>query len=166
MQFDADGNPLTTNFADYPMLSAAELPCFDLHGIETPTPVNPLGAKGIGESGTIGAIAAVHNACATPSAPTSTRRSRRSGSGVSWKPQRVDDAVMMYLDRIGAASRPERHTWEPDECALYAIAVGAGMVDEAFTLDTFHGKDQLVYPTFVLSGVLAAESATWPDPAS
>ena len=71
---------------------------------------------------------------------------------------------MMYLDRVGAESRPERHTWEPDACALYAIAVGAGMADEAFTLDTFHGKDQLVYPTFVLSGVLAAESATWPDP--
>jgi len=71
---------------------------------------------------------------------------------------------MMYLDRVGVESRPERHTWEPDECALYAIAVGAGMADEAFTLDTFRGKDQLVYPTFVLSGVLSAEAATWPDP--
>jgi len=71
---------------------------------------------------------------------------------------------MMYLDRVGAESRPERHTWEPDACALYAIAVGAGTADEAFTLDTFHGKDQLVYPTFVLSGVLAAESMSWPDP--
>jgi acyl dehydratase len=70
----------------------------------------------------------------------------------------------MYLDRVGAESRPERHTWEPAECALYAIAVGAGTADEAFTLDAFHGKDQLVYPTFVLAGVLAAESATWPDP--
>jgi acyl dehydratase len=71
---------------------------------------------------------------------------------------------MMYLDRVGAESRPERHTWEPAECALYAIAVGAGTDDVAFTLDTFRGKDQLVYPTFVLAGVLAAESATWPDP--
>ena len=71
---------------------------------------------------------------------------------------------MMYLDRVGAESRPERHTWEPDECALYAVAVGAGTSDEAFVLDTFHGKDQLVYPTFVLAGVLARESSTWPDP--
>ncbi len=62
VQFDDDGNPLTTNLADYLMVSAAELPSFDLHGMETPTPVNPLGAKGIGESGTIGAIPAVHNA--------------------------------------------------------------------------------------------------------
>ena len=60
--FDDDGNPLTTNLADYLMISAPELPFFELHSIETPTPVNPLGAKGIGEAGTIGAIAAVRNA--------------------------------------------------------------------------------------------------------
>ena len=60
--FDDDGQPLTTNFADYAIVSAAELPSFTLHSIETPTPLNPLGAKGIGESGTIGSTAAVHNA--------------------------------------------------------------------------------------------------------
>ncbi|MGH9246727.1 MAG: xanthine dehydrogenase family protein molybdopterin-binding subunit [Acidimicrobiales bacterium] len=61
-RYDADGNPLTTNLADYAFPSAAELPSFDLVPMETPTPVNPLGAKGIGESGTLGASAAVHNA--------------------------------------------------------------------------------------------------------
>jgi aerobic carbon-monoxide dehydrogenase large subunit len=60
--FDADGNPLTTNFADYAIVSAAELPSFELVDLETPTWVNPLGAKGIGESGTIGSTPAVHNA--------------------------------------------------------------------------------------------------------
>ena len=60
--FDEDGQPLTTNFTDYAIVSAAELPSFTLHSIETPTPLNPLGAKGIGESGTIGAVAAVRNA--------------------------------------------------------------------------------------------------------
>jgi carbon-monoxide dehydrogenase large subunit len=60
--FDDDGNPLTTTLADYLVVSAAELPSFELHGTETPTPANPLGAKGIGESGTIGAVAAVRNA--------------------------------------------------------------------------------------------------------
>jgi carbon-monoxide dehydrogenase large subunit len=44
------------------MVSAAELPSFTLGSCVTPTPVNPLGAKGIGESGTIGATPAVHNA--------------------------------------------------------------------------------------------------------
>jgi len=62
VQFDADGNPLTTNFADYAIVSAAELPSFELVPLETPTWVNPLGAKGIGESGTIGSTPAVQNA--------------------------------------------------------------------------------------------------------
>lgn len=61
-RFDADGNPLTTNLMDYPVISAPDLPSFDLVDHETPTPVNPLGVKGIGESGTTGAIPAVHNA--------------------------------------------------------------------------------------------------------
>jgi carbon-monoxide dehydrogenase large subunit len=61
-RYDADGNPLTANLADYTMISAAELVSFELVDMETPTPVNPLGAKGIGEAGTIGAIPAVHNA--------------------------------------------------------------------------------------------------------
>src|SRR5690349_18200224 len=62
MRFDEHGNPLTTNFADYAIVTAAELPSFGLHSMETPTEVNPLGAKGIGEAGTIGAVAAVRNA--------------------------------------------------------------------------------------------------------
>jgi len=60
--FDRDGNPLTSTFADYSFPSAAELPSFELVGLETPTWVNPLGAKGIGESGTIGSTPAVQNA--------------------------------------------------------------------------------------------------------
>jgi carbon-monoxide dehydrogenase large subunit len=60
--YDPDGNPLTGNFADYPIISAAELPFFDRVVLETPTHINPLGAKGIGESGTVGATPAVQNA--------------------------------------------------------------------------------------------------------
>ncbi|HYZ99174.1 MAG TPA: xanthine dehydrogenase family protein molybdopterin-binding subunit, partial [Acidimicrobiales bacterium] len=61
-RYDADGNPLTTNFADYAFLSAAELPQFECRLVETPSPNNPLGVKGIAESGTIGAPPAVQNA--------------------------------------------------------------------------------------------------------
>jgi carbon-monoxide dehydrogenase large subunit len=60
--YDDDGNPLTASFADYAFPSAAELPSFESTLQETPTPNNPLGAKGIGESGTIGAPPAVQNA--------------------------------------------------------------------------------------------------------
>ncbi|MGB0112152.1 MAG: xanthine dehydrogenase family protein molybdopterin-binding subunit [Ilumatobacteraceae bacterium] len=60
--FDSDGNPVTSNLADYAIPSAAELPSFEAHSTETPTPLNPLGAKGIGEAATIGATPAVQNA--------------------------------------------------------------------------------------------------------
>jgi carbon-monoxide dehydrogenase large subunit len=60
--YDEDGNPLTANLMDYAMPSAAELPSFDASNTETPSPRNPLGAKGIGESGTIGSGPAVQNA--------------------------------------------------------------------------------------------------------
>ena len=60
--FDAAGNPLTGTLADYAMPSAAEFPSFEASNTETPTYRNPLGAKGIGESGTIGSTPAVHNA--------------------------------------------------------------------------------------------------------
>src|SRR6056297_816531 len=62
VHFDADGNPVTSNFAEYAVPSAAELPSFEVHSTETPTPLNPLGAKGIGEAATIGATPAVQNA--------------------------------------------------------------------------------------------------------
>ncbi|MEJ7562945.1 MAG: molybdopterin cofactor-binding domain-containing protein [Ilumatobacteraceae bacterium] len=62
VRYDEDGNPITANLIDYAMVSAAELPSFELVHLETPTPVNPLGAKGIGESGTIGATPAIHSA--------------------------------------------------------------------------------------------------------
>src|SRR3984885_14338165 len=60
--YDADGNPLTATLMDYGAITAAELPSFELLTSETPTSVNPLGVKGIGEAGTIGATPAVHNA--------------------------------------------------------------------------------------------------------
>ena len=62
MAYDRDGNPVTANLADYAMISACELPSFELVPMETPTPLNELGAKGIGESGTIGSTPAVQNA--------------------------------------------------------------------------------------------------------
>ena len=60
--FDEDGNPLTSTLADYAAVSAPELPTFELVESVTRTPMNELGAKGIGESGTIGSTPAVVNA--------------------------------------------------------------------------------------------------------
>ena len=62
VRYDTEGNPLSANFMDYAFPSAAEFPSFEVHSTETPTPLNPLGAKGIGEASTIGATPAVQNA--------------------------------------------------------------------------------------------------------
>jgi carbon-monoxide dehydrogenase large subunit len=60
--YDTDGNPVTSNLADYAIPSAAELPSFEVSNTQTDSPRNPLGAKGIGESGTIGSTPAIQNA--------------------------------------------------------------------------------------------------------
>jgi len=60
--YDDDGNPLTASLADYPFLSATEVPSFELADMQTLTSYNPLGVKGIGEAGSIGATPAVQNA--------------------------------------------------------------------------------------------------------
>jgi carbon-monoxide dehydrogenase large subunit len=62
VRLDEAGNPITSTLMTYLMPSAAELPSFECANTETPTPVNPLGAKGIGESGSIGSTPAVQNA--------------------------------------------------------------------------------------------------------
>ncbi|WP_446664120.1 xanthine dehydrogenase family protein molybdopterin-binding subunit [Flexivirga sp. B27] len=60
--FDADGQPMTGTLADYAMPSAMDLINFETGSTVTPTPLNALGAKGIGESATIGSTPAVQNA--------------------------------------------------------------------------------------------------------
>jgi aerobic carbon-monoxide dehydrogenase large subunit len=62
IRYDQHGNCLTGTLASYAMPSAADLPAFETVRTQTPSPLNPLGAKGIGESGAIGATPAVQNA--------------------------------------------------------------------------------------------------------
>jgi aerobic carbon-monoxide dehydrogenase large subunit len=61
---DETGQLTTATFADYSLLTAAEMPPLALGVVETPTPHNPLGAKGLGEGGAIGSLPAVANAVA------------------------------------------------------------------------------------------------------
>ncbi len=62
MVYDENGTPLTSNFADYGIVSSAETISFETHEMETPSPFNPLGAKGVGESGTVVATPAIQSA--------------------------------------------------------------------------------------------------------
>jgi carbon-monoxide dehydrogenase large subunit len=73
LAYDADGNPQNANLVTYCIPAASELPPIEVVNMETPTPINPLGVKGIGESGTIGATPAVQNAVIDALSPYGVR---------------------------------------------------------------------------------------------
>jgi carbon-monoxide dehydrogenase large subunit len=73
MGYDAGGQPLTTSFAEYLLPGAVEVPAIDTLFKQTPSPLNPLGAKGAGEVGTIPAAAAVISAIEDALAPFGVR---------------------------------------------------------------------------------------------
>ncbi len=86
VRYDSEGNPQHGNLVTYCIPTAAELPSFERVQMETPTPVNPLGAKGIGESGTIGATPAVHNAVVDALAHLGVRHLAMPANGESvWR---------------------------------------------------------------------------------
>ena len=62
MGYDADGQPVTTTFADYLLPTATEIPTLETMYKHTPSPLNPLGVKGVGEVGTIPAAPAIISA--------------------------------------------------------------------------------------------------------
>ncbi len=67
--YDADGQLLTSEFTDYPIPRAADIPVYTLGHTVTPSPSNPLGIKGVGEAGTIGSTPAIANAVMDALAP-------------------------------------------------------------------------------------------------
>ena len=71
--YDEQGQLVTGTLMDYAVPKAKMLPWFDLDRTETPSPVNPLGAKGVGEAGTIGATPAVVNAIVDALSPFGVR---------------------------------------------------------------------------------------------
>ncbi|MDQ1375491.1 MAG: aerobic carbon-monoxide dehydrogenase large subunit [Actinomycetota bacterium] len=110
VRYDDDGNPVTSNLADYAFPSAAELPSFETVSMETPTPLNELGAKGIGESGTIGSTPAVQNAVIDALAPLGVRH-----VDMPCTPERV----WLAIRGVGEPPSPERGP----------AAAGTGSVD-------------------------------------
>src|SRR5699024_4289991 len=62
MGFDGSAQPITTTFADYLLMGAAEMPALNIYHQESPSPLNALGVKGVGESGVLPIAAAVASA--------------------------------------------------------------------------------------------------------
>jgi carbon-monoxide dehydrogenase large subunit len=73
MGFGPDGQPLTTNLADYLLVTATEMPPMEIAHKESPTPLNPLGVKGVGESGVIPLPAAIASAVEDALSPFNVR---------------------------------------------------------------------------------------------
>ena len=72
--------------------------------------------------------------------------------------------MTMDLGRVGFESEPRRIAWSPADCSLYALTLGAGFDEVAFVTENAIGHPQRVFPTFVLAGVMARESASWTHP--
>ena len=77
--YDEDGNNVTGSLASYAIPSAGDLPTFETERTQTPTPRNPLGAKGIGEAGAIGSTPAVWNAVVDALSPPRRAQHRHAG---------------------------------------------------------------------------------------
>jgi carbon-monoxide dehydrogenase large subunit len=73
MAYDADAQPLTTNFADYLLPGSTEVPNIELIFAEYPSPLNPLGVKGVGESGCVPAAGAIVSAIESALSPFGVR---------------------------------------------------------------------------------------------
>jgi len=71
--YDDDGNLLSGSLMDYPMPTAGDLPSFRLARTTTPTDVNPLGVKGVGEAGTIASAQTIVNAVVDALSPLGVR---------------------------------------------------------------------------------------------
>ncbi len=72
--------------------------------------------------------------------------------------------MTMDLGRVGFESEPRRIVWSPADCSLYALSLGAGFDELAFVAEEATLHPQRVFPTFVLAGVMARESASWSHP--
>tara|TARA_Y100001960_G_scaffold50067_2_gene50826 strand:+ start:154 stop:2490 length:2337 start_codon:yes stop_codon:yes gene_type:complete len=91
MGYDEDANPVTTNFGEYLLPSAPEIPNFDIAFLESPSPLNPLGVKGAGEGSTVPAAASIISAIEDALRPYNAKISEAPIT-----PSRIVDLVKMH----------------------------------------------------------------------
>ena len=120
--YDEEGNLVTQNLTTYLMPSAASLPSFEVARTETPSPTNPLGVKGVGETGAIAApavINAVVDALSHLGVTDIPCRPRRSVSGARSRRRSSDPGTV----RLQAVAESVEHALEllgQDEAKLLA----------------------------------------------
>ena len=100
MRFDESAQPVTTTLADYLLVTATEMPPVTILHMESPTPLNPLGIKGVGEAGVIPIAAAVASAIEDALAPFAVRIDRMPVSPV--------DLMRLIKEHPGALAEAPR----------------------------------------------------------
>ncbi len=98
--YDQDGQLLTGTLMDYALPNAEQVPAFVTATVETPTPINPLGAKGVGEAGCIGAPPAIVNAVLDALAPFGIK-----SIDMPLKPEKI--WALVQAARAGALDQPD-----------------------------------------------------------
>jgi carbon-monoxide dehydrogenase large subunit len=116
--YSEDGQPLTSTFADYQMPTSADTIAFEASGTETPTHLNELGAKGIGESGTIGSTPAVQSAVVDALRHLGVRH-----VDIPCTPERVWQAIQ------GARSGTLPDPWREPPAVFDTLEVQRGEID-------------------------------------
>ena len=120
--YDGEGQPITSSFVDYAMPAATEMPPMTLANTVTETPLNPLGAKGIGESATVGSTPAVQNAVVDALSHLGVRH-----LDMPLKPDRIVAAVQ------AAASGSLPDPWREPPAAFAGLDVRGGDGEEEVT---------------------------------
>ncbi len=118
--YDAQGTPITSTFADYQMPTTADTISLEVSNTETPTTLNELGAKGIGESGTIGSTPAVQSAVIDAVRHLGVRH-----IDIPCTPQRVWNAIRSA--RAGEVPDP----WRDPPAAFDRLPLSAGPAEGA-----------------------------------
>jgi carbon-monoxide dehydrogenase large subunit len=116
--YDEAGQPLTSTFADYQMPTSADTISFEASNTETATDLNELGAKGIGESGTLGSTPAVQNAVVDALSHLGVRH-----IDIPCTPERVWQAI-----EAARAGRP-LDPWRDPPAAFESLDVTRGPTD-------------------------------------
>ena len=129
--YDTDGNLKTSTLAEYLVPAASDVPSITLGHTVTPSPTNPLGVKGIGEAGTIGAAPAVINAVVDA----------LSGLGVHDVPMPASPNNVWDAIQAARTSNQQQHPWRLAVIPAAFDYVRAGSAEEAISLIGEHGDE-------------------------
>ena len=123
--YDEEGQLVTGTFVDYALPTAAELPSFETDRTETPSPVNSLGVKGVGEAGTIAATPAVASAVLDALAPFGVKE-----LDMPFTPMRVWEAIQAASGAGGGGPRASEQGRALDEHGTGASGSGPASPEE------------------------------------